>query len=421
MFKKTIFALALGYCLVGVAQEASDLAAKPGDADVEVKVVDVDKELGKIRRKVRKAGYTAVATNDIGANPTTRDYVINRRIAFDQADFKAKQAIAKNLVQTISSKMSSNEVASHGGLQASDVENDPALAETINKEIEKELKSMGVDLNDKAAVAKAMPKLKGKESFQKQITIASQAYLVGVSVYASASSKDKVGVLAYSSKTLRDIAAGMVNGNIPKYAPGMSVDDYFETVEDQLANTYGVRVMIDENGEPCLIAFAQREILSSESSAKENAGDAASAMIREFVGTAVMLKKSEESGRTLAYMEPVDATDNKAVATAFAKVTAEAKAEAEAIDFSGIEEFDSGIIRLPSGDKLAWAVKYWTPRAAAAATQANAQGEQQRVNLKAKGVGNFKPSKPAAKPAAKPSKRRNAGADGVSGGNLPIL
>lgn len=435
MLKKTLFALSLSACFVGFAQEQADVPKEAGDSEVEVKIVDVDKELSKLRRKIRRKGFTAVRTSEIGAKPTTRDYVINRRMAFDYADFLAKQEIAKSLNQKVSSAMSSKSLESHGGLTAKDLEGDAEFAKLVNKAIYAELKSQGVDLNDKNAVKSALPKLKGKESFKKRIEIASQSYLIGVSTYASASSKDKVGVLAYSSETLREIAEGMVTGKKKKYAPGKSIDDYFEAVEDKLANTYGVRVMIDEKGDPCLVAFAQREILSSEDSAKENAGDAATAMIREFAGTAVMLKKAEESNRSVAYLEPVNATDNKAVATASASVRKEAQAEAEAIDFSGITEFDSGIIRLPSGDKIAWSVKYWTPTTAKTAIKAYDKGKAQQQAIKG-GVGNaYRPKPVVKKKAAKkvvkraPVKkykrpaiqRQDEGSEGVAGGELEAL
>ena len=193
--------------------------------------------------------------------------------------------------------------------------------------------------------------------------------------------------------------------------------------------------MIDEKGDPCLVAFAQREILSSEDSAKENAGDAATAMIREFAGTAVMLKKAEESNRSVAYLEPVNATDNNAVATASASVRKEAQAEAEAIDFSGITEFDSGIIRLPSGDKIAWSVKYWTPTTAKTAIKAYDKGKAQQQAIKG-GVGNaYRPKPVIKKKAAKkvvkraPVKkykrpaiqRQDEGSEGVAGGELEAL
>ncbi|MBE6356740.1 MAG: hypothetical protein E7058_06465 [Lentisphaerae bacterium] len=423
MYKKAVLVLMLCSCIAAMAQEQADVPQQPGDSEVEVKVIDCQKELGKIRRKIRKQGMTSVRCVDIGCAPLSRDYVLNRRMAFEQAEFLAKQEIAKSFQQKVSSAMAGNSVESHAGLKASDLEGDATAVALINRELNKELEAMGIDRNDQEAVKKAISKVKGTDSFKKRIEIASQAYLIGVSAYASASSKDKVGVLIYSSETLRDIASGMLSGNIKKYAPGISVDDYFEAVEENLANTYGVRVMIDENGDPCLVAFAQREILTSEDSAVENAGDAATAMIREFVGTSVMLKKAEESNRTMVYLEPVDSTDNKAVATATAEVRKNAMAEAEAIDFSGIEELDSGIIRLPSGDKIAWAVKYWTPRTATAAAQAHAQGEKQRqVVQQGAAVSGRKPA-PVRRPVTPAARkgRKNLGSEGVSAGVLPAL
>ena len=153
MLKKTLFALSLSACFVGFAQEQADVPKEAGDKEVEVKIFDVDKELSKIKRKIRRKGFTAVATAAIGAKPTTRDYVINRRMAFDYADFLAKQEIAKTLNQKVSSAMSGKSFESHGGLTAKDVDGDATFANLVNNAINEELKAQGIDPNDKKAVS----------------------------------------------------------------------------------------------------------------------------------------------------------------------------------------------------------------------------------------------------------------------------
>ena len=385
MFKKTMLALALGSCVVGFSQEQADVPKQVGDSEKEVtEVVDINNTLQKIRAKSKltKKGFTGIASADIGASPKSSQYVINRSLAFAVAELSAKKTIAKSLQSTIAAAMKNSSNINSDGLSAAALGGDTELAKLVNAEIKKELRAQGVDLNNPEAVKRAMPKMTNTQSFKKRVEVASQAFLMGVSVYASASSRDKVGVLVYSSQALREIAQAMAVGNFKKYAPGMDIFSMVEKITPrQMADTYGVRVLIDENGDPCLVAFAQMPVSGADDASLEMADDAASAMIREFAGTALVLNNSISQNRSIAYLQGDDSTDSKAVAQASVTAKQEAESVAKALDFSGICECKNGILRLPSGDKIAYSVKYWTPTSARTASRAHATGAQQRQNL----------------------------------------
>ena len=413
MLKKTIIALAFSSCFICMGQEKADVPQTPGDAEKEVvEVIDVNNTLQKIRAKsnLNKKGFTGISAADIGASPKTRQYVLNRSMAFAVAELNAKKIIAKSLQSSIATAMKNSSKINSDGLSADALGGDAELAKIVNEEIKKELLAKGVDINNPEAVKKAIPRMTETQSFKKRIEIASQAFLMGVSVYASSSSRDKVGVLVYSSKTLREIAQAMATGNFKKYAPGGDVFSMVDKISPkQMADTYGIRVLIDENGDPCLVAFAQMPVIGGDDASLEMADDAASALIREFAGMSLVLNNSTSQNRTIAYLQADDETDAKAVAQASITAKQEAAAEAERLDFSGITECKNGILRLPSGDKIAYSIKYWTPTAARDAAKAHKEGEQQQKNLQDGVHGGNAPAAPA--PAK--TNRKDASTEGT--------
>ena len=71
-------------------------------------------------------------------------------------------------------------------------------------------------------------------------------------------------------------------------------------------------------------------------------------------------------------------TDAKAIASATSEMKKEAKAESTSMAISGITSSKSGILRLPSKDKVAFAIAFWTPSSAKNATKAYGQGQRQQ-------------------------------------------
>ena len=384
MFKKTMIALMLGACVAGFAQNKEAVPEQPGDsvktaADIWDKIQEQLDDRKSFLEDNLEDCIAVKAYSDIGASPKSRNYVLNRTLAFEATDFKVKQSISKTLKQTISSAMDSSNVESHGGLSAKALNGNKDLANMINAEIKKELQAQGVDVNNAEAVKKALPRLKGLESFKKRIEITSQSYVMGVVTYASYSTKERVALLAYSNPAQRAIAEGMITGQMKTFKPGKKIRQLINQISrKQLADTYGIRTMINEKGEPTLVAFAQVPVVGSDDAAEEDAQDTAAAMIREFVGTAVALKKATERGRTVAMVQHDEETDAKAIASASSEMKKEAKAEAASMAISGITPSKSGILRLPSKDKVAFAVAFWTPSSAKNAAKAYRQGQRQQ-------------------------------------------
>ena len=149
MLKKTIIALAFSSCFICMGQEKADVPQTPGDAEKEVvEVIDVNNTLQKIRAKsnLNKKGFTGISAADIGASPKTRQYVLNRSMAFAVAELNAKKIIAKSLQSSIATAMKNSSKINSDGLSADALGGDAELAKIVNEEIKKELLAKGVDI-----------------------------------------------------------------------------------------------------------------------------------------------------------------------------------------------------------------------------------------------------------------------------------
>ena len=401
---------------------ATDLEQTRGEQYAEIRQFKLKNsprnELQKIKKEaklsdLKKGRFSDIAERDIGVKPGTEEYVTNRMAAFAWAELLARQKVATSIRARISSAMKS--AMKNGEVKAADLESNEELKNALNSVIREELIAKGVDLTDEAAVKKAMPKITESSSFQRKVNVQVYTFLVGVTPYATLSSDDKVGVLVYSSNTLREIAQDMANGTTHTYPAGRSLDDYVEKISDQeMVNTYGLRAIINENGEPCLVAFAQWPVSGSDDSAISAAGYEASAMIREFVGMAIMANSDQSVKMDAVYYRGAEQAKPQAMAKAQAKFKQECEAIAEGIEFGGIPEITSGVIELPSGDELAYCVKYWTPTSAKIAAAAHAQGLQQQQTLRSKGgVMTTPPPPEKKKPVAAPAAQQPINSDNV--------
>ena len=86
---------------------------------------------------------------------------------------------------------------------------------------------------------------------------------------------------------------------------------------------------------------------------------------------------------TIADLQDGNSTDSKKLDNVFMPTNAEYRAEfsAENTKLSGFTECKSGILRLPSGQKVAYIVKFWTPAAAHATAEVYTETERLKENI----------------------------------------
>ena len=337
----------------------------------------------------------------IQANPDSPSYNDARVRAFDKAMLAAKAKLAEYLETEISTAASYSHVEPSMGGKTVDQELAEAIANQptdsilgkakllVSKKLDNLLKKEGYDVDAARAqgVAQAddvkakLAAVTGKESFKKTVKNVAQTVLSGAQAYytveAIEGNRAEIGVVLVWSPKLAEMASSLVTGKpIAGAKPKTTVKSQVNKDLNILLSTFGVKQMIDENGEYVLVAYGQSGARSAKSAsvsmARDRARQNAQAMIRAFAGETVaysMAQDQAEQAHDFGEDSISDMRDQSAADRFISTVSAKMK-------INGMGTVYSWNARHPiSGRTVYGEVVTWKPSDAAVARNIKSQME----------------------------------------------
>ncbi len=413
----------------GGEQVVAAVAQYSANAKTQLEAVAKQAKLKKASRKGKAAYSIQIAS--IGCKPDSKDYATARQLAFDRAFLAAKSDIARTLAAQV--KTSAELAMKTGKLAEGESTANDKVQNMINAKAFEMLVEQGVDLEDEAAVRAALPKVLNSTEFKQMTEVAAVAYMIGVQAFAVVSDGTNIGVLATYSDMTRDLAVAMFSGAKVEFKNGPRVEDLNDMLDgidaNVLANTFGLRAFIEDDGEEeqfAMVSFVQvhqeSDSSSSEAIANAKARTIAEKQYREFAGQNVTVAAALNQSQNITELAD-NLGELSAVDESFSQ---KCQAIGDTLPISGISPLDSKTVVLPSGHKVLCASFVWTPESsqyAMLSAEKNLQAEKvvNQGPQKPQQVPAKTPAKPAPvapKPAPKPNQYQNQGTSGsgIGGG-----
>ncbi|MCQ2403367.1 MAG: hypothetical protein MJ202_06535 [Lentisphaeria bacterium] len=365
----------------GGEQVVAEVAQYSANAKTQLEAIAKKAKLKKASRK-GKATYS-IQIASVGCKPDSKDYATNRQSAFDRAFLAAKSEIARNLAAQV--KTSAELAMQTGKLAEGQSAANDKVQNMVNAAVFEMLVEQGVDLEDEAAVMAALPKVLNSTEFKQMTETAAVAYMIGVQAFAVVADNNSIGVLATYSDVTRDMAVAMFSGEKVKFN-GPRVEDLNDMLDEidanVLANTFGLRAFIEDDGEEeqfAMVSFVQvhqeSDSASSEAIANAKARTIAEGQYREFAGQNVAVVAALEQSQNITEL-----ADNLGELSAVDQnFSQKCQARGDKLQISGINPLDSKTVVLPSGHKVLCSSFVWTPESsqyAMVSVEKNRQAEK---------------------------------------------
>lgn len=435
MTKTVIVSMLMSGCLAVLAQNGAaadstaqgqsagqnQIAAQPGEAIAVKFVDDLTTQLENVRSEAgldAEKYYSAIAVAKVGVAPNSPKYALARQYTFAQAFADALQQIAGSIRLDMENAVSNGLLSDTNGLKKADL--DPRAAALVNDAAKKQLVAQGVDLSNPDAIRAAMPKVIETASFKQATSAAAQLFLSGVVCFKTVAKDGEIGILAYYSPATKKFAEALVTKRgVPRLLRGINVSAYLKQLQPQdLANTFGPRVYVDENGQMCIVSFAQNPVMGNQSIARIAATRLADSFIQDFIGSNFALEELVEGAKDSATLS--DAMGNLTqVADVSQRVKSLAQRSSGKLTYHGIKTVLTRTCQLPSGHRVIVIARMWSPslqargiaagQAAdrgAALREAAAQGQDQSM---------YQPETAPANPPTSPYQNRETEGGGATG------
>ncbi len=353
----------------------------------------------------------ATSASPIGVPASSPKYVDARNLAFEKAIFNAKVEIAKSLASKVSRKVAASMAEGPDTKISSDSPAAQATMNAIREKINEQLKAKGIDTKDKEAVKKNLDEILASDEFQQSMEAAGSCFLTGCQIFKTFTTKDEVGIVIIHNEPLMALAESMFTGKAieSKGAGGAKLSTYIPTDNLEWFNSYGVRLVRDENGNNWLLCYTQAQVIGRNTSrAFAKAELLAKGLLASFAGEKTVYSNAlEQAGSTATLAEMGDITS---ITSGFKQ---KAEAEAKNIKVNGMLQVDKKVITLASGHKVALAVYKWSPASAAMAQKAVERMNQVQSH-KNEASAPVAPAKPVTPQAPQYQDKRHTG-EGASG------
>jgi len=309
-----------------------------------------------------------------------------RMAAYERAELAAKSSIVSFLSESLENERTSKllEKAQFSDGEIQEVQDVSETQQTLER-----LTRKGVALTDALLdsqiskldenydpakfnqLSKPQQEIAVEQIFNRVIGRAAMRALIGVTPVFNAESVQgnqyEVFVGVIWSPKLNRLAASLANDvyNIPAAEPGRNINDWVKEIGEGIIGMVGSRVMIDENGDYSVVAFAQaeprRSSQSRQESALRNAKDIAAnrgrAMITNFVKETVAITENETSKEIFQEFE-----DFSTGAESIREFQQVMRGQKKTIKLSGIRTLTEWSMKHPeTGQKVAGSVIVWSP------------------------------------------------------------
>ena len=322
----------------------------------------------------------------VNTRPGQPGWIESRMIAYAQADLEARSRLVEFWSQRLTTgrglEVIENQEFRDGVVQ--DMQDISEIRRTLDRWGRKSVRltdalldkliSLADEDYDPAAL-NAMPPERQKvvleEMYKQSVSRVAAQALAGVADIHTVEGKagDEYQVLAgiIWSPKLDRVAWGIRNdSDTPiKAAKGTNINQWVSGLDTRLLGMWGTRVMVDEQGQYNVVAFAQAEPARSASTrqnaavhrAKEIAENRARAMIVNFVAEKVVLKSKQ--GVDQIFQEREDTSSGTRITRRLQKVV---QGQRQTLKISGLRTLKKWSMTHPvTGQKLAGAVVVWSP------------------------------------------------------------
>ena len=328
----------------------------------------------------------------------------SRIVAFENAEMDAKTKIIRYLAESVETKRSLAllEKAQWNDGEVDKVRNLNEIEESLKrigkksvalaeKSLDKALQKLDPDYDPAKYEGKSVEDLKviAEDLFNRQIKTVAMGTLIGVTpLYSTegAAGEGEYQVLmgVIWSPKLNRLAMSLFNDeyNIPKVKPGKKLSEYIPADPLALLSTIGTRIVIDENGEYAVLAYAQAQPRrtgpgrrqAALHQAKQIAANRARAQLVNFIREGLTLRDSEASKELSR--EFSDMTFGTETIRDYRKMITGKRVK---VKLSGLRILKEWSLAHPAtGQQVAGAVVAWSPGSARLSKQA---GEMmQRAN-----------------------------------------
>ena len=322
----------------------------------------------------------------IKTRPGQRGWIESRMIAYAQADLQARSRLVEFWAQRLAAgrglEVIQNQEYRDGVVQ--DMQDISEIRLTLERWGKKGVRLTDAVLDKLISLADAdydpetlnamlpeQQKVVLEEMFKQSVSrVAAQALAGVANIYTAENamgSETQVLVGIIWSPNLDQVAWGIRNdsNNTAKVASGMNINRWVSDLNGKLLGMWGTRIMVDEQGQYNVLAFAQAAPAPSSPNrqnaaihrAKEIAENRARAMIVNFVAEKVVLKSKQ--GVDQIFQKRADLSDGTAITTSLQKVV---QGKRQTLKISGLRTLKKWSMTHPeTGQKVAGAIVVWSP------------------------------------------------------------
>lgn len=364
--------------------------------------------------------YTAKAA--VARHNSDAEWAKSRTMAFEQAWLKAQAEFIRDMYgkQTVKMCKELTENQSSDAMEFPKATPPRTMLGAIWKKsqvladarLNEKLEDMGIDPSEYDAKPKEQKKQLFMEALTKKIftrAIGAVSGMVPVMTIEGFDGKGNhvIGVIAMYSPKLKQLAYDISRNRIPLLTgkPRQGLSAVIPTKPAILADQFGIRVLFDEEGKPCLIGYGQwshnytgkltRKLERRREMAGKAAQDLADSYITTFLNGKLFFNSKREMGEIVEEFAKKDSDGNiseEEATTIIDKLNEKIKVFAKA-DMAGRGTFKKWSYKTKNGQEIFGVVRTWT---------------QEQLNA-AKNVRNWKPQGRAGSTAVNSGQRGDAG------------
>ncbi len=321
------------------------------------------------------------AIEEVNKSPSDPRFGQSRVVAFERAWLKAQKDIASYIGLTIASEtirdFYSNDSEGAENIKVNNWEvfknKILGLSEAL---VNKALEKLGVNPNQYGKLSLEKRKELLHDRLIREIAKKTSAQLAGTFIVQTFEGEEDgthaVGVVVMYSPKLKYIANAIARGYCPTLGKkvGHPVSYYLPKNPSEYISTWGVRVIIDESGKPALLSFGQwshpysgnNKIMRERNRkyAREKANLLAESYISEFLNSFILSTEKQKTGEeaiiNAAWKDGDTFVENmdRIIDERWEKIKRTSRAR-----ISGLRTVTTKLLKLPGGQEVAVAVKFW--------------------------------------------------------------
>ena len=238
---------------------------------------------------------------------------------------------------------------------------DPSIQEDVLNTLKAKAAAAGIDANDEAALKKFVKEnVLNSSSFKQQIHMAGAGFQQGVMTYGCVVTNDQVACYAHYSARNLAVAKSLWSGqsNSMSGKPGAPLKDQLPKTIGEWSNTFGVRVLRDENGRYCVVGFGHGVAVSKSAASRRNASVKARLQaineIKNFAGSEIAYAEMQSMSESSTELE-----GDKTIAKIDEEMRQNIEQKASSLKINGLNEIASKTIMLPSKEIVIIAAYSW--------------------------------------------------------------